>query len=163
MTSPKTIRYGIVGFSRDQFDKKAAYLILDKIFRRIKEAHQDQPIEIVSGYTNSGVPKIAYELADKYRFTTTGFSAKQALQVKSGVYPVNKCILVGEKFGDESVSFVRYIDALIRIGGGKQSRNEVELFRKMNVDKPIASCLEEYEIEGYGEKPEAPDDQLLKS
>jgi len=146
----KSIKYGIVGFSRNQFDKKAAFQLLDKLFEQITLKHKDKLIEIVSGYTNSGVPKIAYELADKYGFITVGFSAKQALKVRSGVYSVKKVILVGEKFGDESEAFVKYIDGLIRIGGGKQSRRETEMFRELNADQPIERLLKEYEIEWYG-------------
>ena len=148
----KTIKYGVVGFSRNQFDKKAAYQILKDIFQKIKEKHPNKTIEIVSGYTDSGVPKIAYELADKFGFITVGFSAKQALKVRSGVYLVKKVILKGEKFGDESEDFVRYIDALIRVGGGKQSRQETELFKKRNSGNSMNSILREFEVEWYGKK-----------
>ena len=148
----KPIKYGVVGFSRNQFDKKAATLILDNLFQKITEKHPDKRIEIVSGYTNSGVPKIAYELSEKFGFITVGFSAKQALKVKSGVYPVNKVILKGDKFGDESEDFVEYIDALIRVGGGNQSRHETELFKKVNSDKPIKSILKEFEVDWYGKR-----------
>jgi hypothetical protein len=103
----------------------------------------------VSGYTNSGVPKIAYELADKFEFTTVGFSVEQALNTRSGVYSVNKVILVGKKFGDESEDFVQYIDGLIRIGGGKQSRKETAMFKKLHSDKSLTSLLKEYEVDWY--------------
>ena len=115
--SRKIIKYGIVGFSRNQFDQTTARHILDALFQKIKAKHQDKEIEIVSGYTNMGVPKVAYELAEKYGFITIGFSAEQALRVRSGVYDVDKRILVGKRFGDESEAFVQYIDALIRVGG----------------------------------------------
>lgn len=142
----KTIKYGIVGFSIDQFDKKVARQILLDLFQSIKEKHPYDEIEIVSGYTNSGVPKIAYELADLFGFTTVGYSAKQAMSVKSGVYPVDKVILIGELFGDESNDFVQYIDALIRIGGGPQSRHETALFKLKNEANPDAILIE-YELE----------------
>lgn len=143
----QTIKYGIVGFSRNQFDKKRATEILEELFESIKSKHLDKEIEIVSRYTNSGIPQIAYELSDKFGFITVGFSANQALKVRSGVYPVSKVILKGEKFGDESEDFVNYIDELIRIGGGKQSRHETELFKRLNVHKEIDSILKEYEVE----------------
>lgn len=150
----KTIKYGIVGFSRNQFDKEAAFQILNDLFRKIKEKHPNKIIEIVSGYTNAGVPKIAYELSDKFGFVTVGFSAQQALKVRSGVYPVKKVILKGERFGDESEDFVRYIDALIRVGGGRQSRHETELFKQIqiHVGKTLDSVLKEYEVEWYGKR-----------
>ena len=53
----KNVKYGIVGFSRNQFDKKSAHQILEDLFVKIKEKHSNKEIEIVSGYTNSGVPK----------------------------------------------------------------------------------------------------------
>jgi len=146
----QTIKYGVVGFSRNQFDQESARQILDKVFQQIKEKHPDKIIEIVSGYTNSGVPKIAYELSEQFGFVTVGFSAKQALKVRSGVYDVKKIILKGEKFGDESEDFVNYIDALIRVGGGKQSRHETELFKKLNAAKPLDSILKEFEVEWLG-------------
>ncbi len=150
MSSDKIIKYGVVGFSRNQFDKKAAYQLLNEIFQRIKEKHPNKQIEIVSGYTNMGVPKIAYELADQYGFITVGFSAQQALRVKSGVYPVQKVIIEGERFGDESKAFVQYIDALIRIGGGKQSRTETALFKERHASRPLERLVKEFEIEWYG-------------
>ena len=145
-----TLKYGIVGFSRNQFDKKSAYELLNELFKEIQAKHPEKIIEIVSGYTNSGVPKTAYELADKYGFFTVGFSANQALKVRSGVYPVKKVILVGEKFGDESDAFVNYIDGLIRIGGGKQSRRETEMFKELNAGRPLEKLIKEHEIEWYG-------------
>lgn len=144
------VKYGIVGFSRNQFDKKAAREILQDEFQKIKEKHTDETVEIVSGYTNSGVPKIAYELADEFGFITVGFSAKQALKVRSGVYAVKKKIIKGNRFGDESQDFIRYIDALIRVGGGKQSRHETELFKNLYADKSLDIILKEFEVEWFG-------------
>lgn len=147
------MKIGIVGFSRNQFDKQEARRILEELFAELSKRYEKEEIEIVSGYTNMGVPKIAYEVADKYGFITIGYSSNQALRVRSGVYPVQKVILKGERFGDESEDFVRYIDKLIRIGGGKQSRHETELFKELNKTQPLESILQEYEVAWYGEKP----------
>lgn len=143
-------KYGVVGFSRNQFDKKAAHQILEELFHEMKNIHKDQEVEIVSGYTNSGVPKIAYELADQFSFTTVGYSAEQALQVKSGVYPVKKVFIKGKRFGDESEEFIGYIDALVRVGGGPQSRKEVEMFKQLHADKNLDDVLKEFEVEWRG-------------
>ncbi len=145
----EVIRYGVIGFSKNQFDKESAYTFLDELFRHLKEEHSNKTIEIVSGYTNSGVPKIAYELADKYGFTTVGFSARQALSVESGTYPVMKVILKGEQFGDESHDFIEYIDKLIRVGGGLQSKKEIELFKEKESQVTTDSMLIEYEVNSY--------------
>ena len=142
----KIIKYGIVGYSINQFDQETAHQILKNEFQKIKEAHPNTIIEIVSGYTNSGVPKIAYELAEKFGFVTVGFSAKQALTVSSGVCKVDKVFIIGEKFGDESEDFVQYIDALIRVGGGQQSKHETELFKKRNANKSLSEILKEFEV-----------------
>jgi len=90
---------GIVGFSDDKFipceDTVRAYF---------KQGIKDLGLEgqyliIVSGATNMGVPKIAYEEAVKLGFSTVGITAKEAM--KYDLFPVDKLTLVGEKFGDE--------------------------------------------------------------
>ena len=146
----KLLRVGVVGFSKSQFDKKMAILKLRNKFEDLLDENDSKNLEIVSGYTNMGVPRIAYLLADDLGIKTVGFSAKQALKVKRGVYPVQKEIIVGERFGDESMEFIKYIDILIRIGGGQQSRHEVELFKKHHKGKDLSKILYEEEIDWYG-------------
>lgn len=146
----KKLKIGVVGFSRSQFDKQTAILKLRNILERIVAEHGAENLEIVSGYTNAGVPRIAYQLADDLDMDTIGVSAKQALRVRSGVYSVKKVILIGEKFGDESERFVEYIDWLIRIGGGPQSRREVELFKQLNNHDNLEEMLFEEEVDWYG-------------
>lgn len=93
-------------------------------------------IEIVSGYTDYGIPALSYVLAKLHcqtsyhniQCTTTGFAPKTALNDKR--CKVNKEIIVGEKYGDESEAFVDYIDVLIKIGGGTQSIKEFALFKE---------------------------------
>ncbi len=145
----EALKIGVVGFSQNRFDKRAAYEILYKVFHRLVEKHNGREIEIVSGYTNSGVPKIAYQLADRFGLTTVGFTAKQALTVENGLYPVQKVILRGARFGDESQDFVNYIDGLVRVGGGPQSRHEVDLFKERIANNPAQSILIEHEVTSY--------------
>lgn len=147
----KILKIGVVGFSRNQFDKATACQILDECFQTLTENYPDTTIKIVSGYTDSGVPRIAYQVAEKYDFIKVGFSARQALKVRSGLYPVDEVMLQGNRFGDESAGFVKYIDQLIRVGGGQQSRKEVEMFKQLqqNVDN-LADILQEFEVEWYG-------------
>ena len=144
------MKIGIVGFSSPHFDQKSAKILLEKKLRALISELDPSRVQIVSGYTNSGVPKLAYELADSMQLKTVGFSAKQALTVSTGVYPVNKEIIFGAKFGDESEAFIHYIDLLIRIGGGKQSRHEVALFKEKNLGKDLSKILFEEEVEWYG-------------
>jgi len=148
---PSPTKIGIVGFSRNAFDKQKAYELMDQEFAKLAAKYPDPAtVEIVSGYTKTGVPEIAYTLAGKYGFRKVGFSARQALKVKSGLCGVDKEIIVGERFGDESQAFVEYINGLIRIGGGAQSRKEVALFKKQYAHLPLHRILREYEVNWYG-------------
>ena len=63
---------------------------------------------------------------------------------------MGKVILIGKKIGDESEDFIKYIDALIRVGGGKQSRVETAMFKELHSNKPLNTLLKEYEIDWYG-------------
>ena len=144
------MKIGVVGFSRSQFDKKMAILKLRNILEKLTIGKTPASIEIISGYTNMGVPRIAYRLADDMGFKTVGFSAKQALRVRAGVYPVKEVILEGERFGEESQKFIEYIDVLVRIGGGPQSRKEVELFKTHHKGQDLSLILFEEEITWYG-------------
>ena len=150
---PAPFRIGVVGFSRSQFDHEAARLALERSLDPMIALAADRVVELVSGLTNQGVPRLAYELAVARGIRTVGISARQALRVRSGVFAVDETILVGQRFGDESAAFIAYIDALIRIGGGPQSRHEAELFRTK-----LASCaldlgtyLVEHEVAWLGD------------
>lgn len=146
------MKIGVVGFSRPQFDAKAARELLSVSIDRFIEGQDEHNVEIVSGLTNVGVPRIAYELAVEKGLVTVGISAKRALTVKSGIFPCDKQIIVGQNFGDESETFINYVDYLVRIGGGKQSRNEVKMFRhKLHLsEKDEQSHLIEKEVEWFG-------------
>ncbi|WP_157472253.1 hypothetical protein [Neolewinella persica] len=74
----------------------------------------------------------------------------QALRVRAGVFACDKKIIVGERFGDESEAFVAYIDGMIRIGGGPQSRREVELFKALHPAPELSRRLLEEEVDWYG-------------
>ncbi len=123
------MKIGVVGFSQENIDHALARNILLRSFRQLIERNnQDESVEIVSGLTNIGIPKIAYQIADEFGFITVGISAEKALYVKCGIYHVDKQIIEGKDFGDESITFIDYIDHLIRVGGGKQSHQEVDMF-----------------------------------
>lgn len=123
------MKIGVVGYSSTKFDLNLAVKMMQSavdIF--VSKNTESENIEIVSGLTNIGVPRIAYQLADRRNFITVGISAEQAFQVHCGIYPVDKQIIHGMNFGDESEIFIGYIDFLIRIGGGRQSHKEVKMF-----------------------------------
>lgn len=123
------MRIGVVGYSHESFNHELAYQLLEQSFDRLIKDHPAKTVEIVSGLTNSGVPKLAYQIAQKRAWITVGISAARALRVKSGVFPCDQQFLYGNDFGDESEQFIAYIDYLVRVGGGKQSHHEVELFK----------------------------------
>lgn len=90
--------------------------------------HKPQKVSIVSGLTLTGVPKLAYEYANLKSYQTVGISANRSLNTK--IFPCDKIYIFGNNYGDESEYFIEYIDVLIRVGGGKQSLREVEMFKK---------------------------------
>ncbi|WLQ16992.1 hypothetical protein O5O45_13820 [Hahella aquimaris] len=146
------MKIGVVGFSKRWFDQQAASEILERSIKTWVDGKDKSEVEIVSGLTNAGVPKLAYELAVRMGLTTVGISARRALKVRSGIFPCDKQILVGQDFGDESEAFIDYIDCLIRVGGGPQSRKEVEFFkeRKGFTEEEAGSYLYEEEVEWFG-------------
>jgi len=143
------MKIGIVGYSHNEIDSERAYhLLLSGIKFFAAQCENNETIEIVSGLTNLGIPKIAYRIADEHKYTTVGITARRALNSNFELYPVDKQIIKGKEFGDESVFFIEYIDCLIRIGGGKQSLNEVNLFseRMLKQKKPLNIMLYESEL-----------------
>lgn len=126
------IKVGVIGFSAQPFNHSKCRAFLTKTLLDIRSYFDANKtiLEVVSRYTDLGVPSIAYRIASKMpRTMTVGFTAREAIQGgKYKLYPVDKKIIVGNKFGDESRQFVRYIDLLIKYGGGKQSELELSLF-----------------------------------
>ncbi len=144
-------KIGVVGFSREEFDQEEAKRLLREILARLAKGKAREKVELVSGLTNMGVPKLAYHIAVELGFRTVGFSAKQALRAGCGVYPVDRKMIRGRKYGEESQEFIEYIDVLVRIGGGVQSRREVELFKEKHVGETLEGILVEEEVAWLGE------------
>ncbi len=146
----EALRIGVVGYSGRKFDEDIARARLKRILADQLENRELDParVEVVSGLTNIGVPRIAYELAEEQGMKTVGISASRALTSCAGTWPVDKQIIIGRNYGDESEEFVGYIDILIRIGGGAQSLAEAEMFRKRfdHDAASLANCLIEVEL-----------------
>jgi hypothetical protein len=143
------MQIGVVGYSRSNFDHLLAEkLLTDAVDRLTAHLPDRSSVTIVSGLTSMGIPKLAYELADRLGMVTLGVSAMQAFTVHCGVYPVSRQIIHGQLFGEESPIFIDSIEYLIRIGGGKQSRNEVRLFTEKCAAQgwPLAERLLEHEL-----------------
>jgi hypothetical protein len=126
------MQIGVVGFSRDNFDRAEALRLLRASLDTLLARAGIEPAqaELVSGLTNVGIPRLAYEIASSLGMRTVGLSAREALAVGCGLFPVDETVLVGERFGDESEAFVARIDRLVRVGGGPQSRREAAMFRE---------------------------------
>lgn len=132
-----TLSIGVVGYSTDDFDQKEAlkYITegLTQILRRYKKYYND--IEIVSGYTNYGIPSLTYRIADEIGIKTVGYACRKALEMD--VYPVDEYHIVGDDWGDESEEFLNRINTLLRVGGGKQANSEAKNFRRKWSEDPL--------------------------
>lgn len=123
-----SLRIGVVGYSPPtQFDESEARRALNRIFDRIVGDAKSKDIEVVSGLTDIGVPGIAYQIAKERNWPTVGVACSKAFGYKC--FPVDKQIIVGDDWGDESETFLGECDAIIRIGGGKQSHAEAATFK----------------------------------
>lgn len=129
------VRIGVVGYSAGKFDERKARMLLDMALSYISD--QQGPVEIVSGLTNIGIPKLAYQWAAVHNYKTVGVACSKAEEYEC--YPVDRKIIVGDNWGDESETFLEMIDCLVRVGGGKQSMEEAEKFKAM---KPMGSIIE---------------------
>ena len=134
------MKIGVIGYSPQKFDEsKAKKLIL----QGMEEMGFQDTDSIVSGLTNIGIPKIAYQLAKEHGLETVGIACKLATDYEC--YPVDKKIIIGDVWGDESQTFLNYIDVLIKVGGGKQSEQEFSKFKGEKVEYSLsASKLREH-------------------
>lgn len=118
-----TIRIGVVGYCPPtRFDTDKALQLIRKAYDQVKEIYPDQSITIVSGLTDVGVIGIAYREAVQRNWRTAGIACRQALN--HALFPVDEQQIVGEKWGDESATFLANLDLLVRVGGGAQSHAE---------------------------------------
>lgn len=131
------MKLGIVGYSSGEFDTAKAQTLLVIGLAQIEARSKHMVSSIVSGLTNVGIPALAYQLAKTYQLGTVGIACDKAFEYE--LFPVDKRIIVGADWGDESQTFLGYCDALLRVGGGDQSLAEVEAFKVL---KPNALVLE---------------------
>lgn len=134
----RSVKIGFVGYSGRPFDKDKAREIISNIFDEIRNLYKGN-VEIVTGATNLGIPALVYEEAVKQGYPTTGIMCKEGYTCE--LFPCDKIFAIGENWGDESETFIHYIDILYRIGGGKQSLDEVEKA------KSLGKVVTEFELE----------------
>jgi hypothetical protein len=125
-----TLRIGVVGYCPPtKFDEGEARRMIVDAYDQIDCLYPKAVKFVVSGLTNVGVLKIAYEEADKRSWKTVGIACERAKEHE--LFPVNHKIIYGENWGDESLIFLNYIDLIIRIGTGPQSVAETkEMIRR---------------------------------
>ncbi len=123
------VNIGVIGYSAKSFNKNKARIIIQETYDELEEKYNT--VCIVSGYTNIGIPKIAYEEACKRNWKTIGIACKKAHNYET--FPVDKSIIVGEEWGDESDEFLNNIDVIIKIGGGEQSMKEINKAKQKNI------------------------------
>lgn len=127
----ESIRLGVVGYCPPtRFDEhKALEYIRDGYDKAIID-FKGRSIIVVSGLTNVGILKLAYQEAKSRSWKTAGIACKKALELRSLWFPVDEPpIIIGENWGEESQTFINSIDALVRIGLGAQSLKEAEMAR----------------------------------
>lgn len=122
------LRVGVVGYCPPtNFDEDEAKRMVRDAFDKVVEFFGDHEIVVVSGLTNVGVLKIAYEEAVRRGWRTAGIACERAQEHE--LFPVDEKVIVGENWGDESPTFVDSIQAMVRIGVGKQSLRETQLVK----------------------------------
>lgn len=118
---------GVVGYMGN-FDEKEATEKLREAFQEATKGKGNEPIRVVSGLTNEGVLALAYQIAQERGWRTAGVACEEG--EKYPQFNVDDKIIKGKNWGDESQTFLDECQALIRIGGGNQSRNEAKLFKQ---------------------------------
>jgi hypothetical protein len=105
-----------------------------------RQRRYGQRLVIASGATNQGVLQLTYEVCAFLNIVAMGIAPDAALDFPLG--RMRYMLPFGSNFGDESHVFVRTIDELIVLGGGRQS--ERELFAAARVHRPITI------VKGFG-------------
>lgn len=124
------LNIGVVGYSSSNFNESKAVVQIEKAFNEVVSEHSGEP-RIISGLTALGIPKLAYQEADARGWKTVGLACEKAFD--SELYPVDKQIIIGEEWGDESSRFIDETDVLIRVGGGNQAHEECEKAKKRGI------------------------------
>jgi len=125
-------RIGVVGYSGAKFDLTIAKALLEIALDLMDLIHEDNEFAIVSGYTDLGIPALAYRSAGKRGWKTVGIACEKAEEYD--VFDVDEKIIEGKEWGDESETFLDNIDVLIRIRCGVQSFDEVKAAKDKGLD-----------------------------
>ncbi|MBB3123283.1 hypothetical protein FHS04_000780 [Mesoflavibacter sabulilitoris] len=120
---------GVVGYCPPtKFDIHLANKMINEAYDIIEKKFPETPKMVVSGLTNVGVLKIAYEQAILRKWSTKGVACSLANNYP--LFPVDEQIIIGDNWGDESEEFLLNLDCMIRIGMGDQSIRECNIIRE---------------------------------
>lgn len=142
--SKQKINIGVIGYSSQKFDEDVAKTHIKDAFDEIekkykKEIKDDVVFSVISGWSNVGIPKLAYEEAESRKWNTVGIACKKVDDYEK--YPVKEGKKIGGDWGDESETFLNELTVLVKIGGGKQSTKEFEKAKEMKIE------VKEYELD----------------
>lgn len=130
------LKIGLIGYSDKKFDKELAnrltHIGLLEAANKYLKGQSPKDIHVVSGLTNIGIPAIGYAFAKEMGWKTVGIACAKASDYEC--FPVDEKIIVGKDWGDESETFLDYIQVLVRIGGGKQSLNEEKMAKEKGLE-----------------------------
>lgn len=125
------MKIGVIGYSAQRFDKDLA----NKILLEVLSPYASEPVELISGLTDIGIPALAYRIAESFGWTTAGIACSKASAYTC--FPVDRRQIVGDNWGDESKAFLGQLDLLVRVGGGNQSFKEIESAKQAGI-----GCIE---------------------
>ena len=123
------IKIGVIGYSKQEFDKKKAIEYIKTAFDFIEKWCPDRAKTVISGLTDLGIPALAYREAKRRSWRVEGIACSKVLNYVW--FPVSNVTIVSGNWGDESEAFLKAINILVRVGGGEQSMREVEMAKKM--------------------------------
>lgn len=123
------IRIGVIGYGSRIFNVKHARRLLEfAIDTALAQAENVTSVEIVTDLIFDGVPAIAYTLAEERGYRCAGYSCE--LSRYYGLYPADRCVVVGVSWADARAAMLDNIDVLIRIGGDNEALRMAILFER---------------------------------
>lgn len=147
MEDDKILYVGVSGYFDQKFDEEEARELLEDALEDIEKEYLDSgeydDIIVVSGLTNYGMPKVAYQVADYKGYGTMGIAPQEVNDTGYELYPVDEIIYSGESFGDEIERYIETIDVFVRVGGGAQTQMELELAEEEDIS------VIEYDLESF--------------
>lgn len=133
-----TLRIGVAGFSGQKFDEEHAQQLLEQGLDKIVAEHPEATSYVlVSGWTDLGIPALAYREAAVRGWNTKGIACgkvneknEETGELRFPLFPVDESIAVGTEWSDESETFREDCHLLLCLGGGKQTMAEAADFER---------------------------------